>query len=231
MDAQLVQDAASSMKAPLHRAYNPKESLSEGSSSAKPVEVPPMGHSLSRQVDGDFEHSACRHKQIWQDGIATMVDSVSLDHSCNLQQRKTQNVLSKSELMDPSQVQGVTTSVVCPDDPLSSMHGEGTADDPRSTLGERHTGRSDPRAEMPSDFELPYHTLVANSPVPSLRNPLAEQPSVLLQPGETQKQTFEANICVFWQTSSKTRRHLWVSCYVEIQKILIYWEQAAVRAH
>ena len=69
--------------------------------------------------------------------------------------------------MDPSEVQGATTSVVCPDDPLSSMHGEGTADDPRSTLGERHTGRSDPRAKLPSDFELLYHTLVADSAVPS----------------------------------------------------------------
>ena len=93
MHAQLVQDAASSMKAPFHRAYNPKESLSEGSSSAKAVEVPPMGHSWTRQVDGDFEHSACRHELIWQDDVATMVDSVSLDHWWNLQQRKTQKCL------------------------------------------------------------------------------------------------------------------------------------------
>ena len=85
-----------------------------------------------------------------------------MDPLWNEQRRKTQDVLSKSELMDPSEVQGATTSVVCPDDPLSSMHGEGMADDPRSTLGERHTGRSYPRAKMPSHFELLYHTLVAD---------------------------------------------------------------------
>ena len=68
--------------------------------------------------------------------------------------------------MDPSQFHGATTSVVCPDDPLSSMPGEGTADDPRSTLGERHTGQLLPSTKVPSHFELLYCTLVADSAVP-----------------------------------------------------------------
>ena len=34
-------------------------------------------------------------------------------------------------------------------------------------FGERHTGRSYPRAKVPSDYELLYHTLVADGAVPS----------------------------------------------------------------
>ena len=46
------------------------------------------------------------------------------------------------------------------------MPGEGTADDPRSTPGERHTGRSYPKEKMPRHFELLYSTLVADGALP-----------------------------------------------------------------
>ena len=72
-----------------------------------------------------------------------------------------------STLVDPSEVCGTTSDVVCPDDPLSSNLGEGTADDPCSHLGEHHIERSIPKGRMLTDFELLNHTLVIDRAVPA----------------------------------------------------------------
>ena len=57
--------------------------------------------------------------------------------ACNTRSLASQDGTVANILMDHSGVRRAKFDVACPDDPLSSIHGEGTADDPCSSLGER----------------------------------------------------------------------------------------------
>ena len=87
--------------------------------------------------------------------------------ACKTRSLTSQDGTVANILMDHSEFRGATFDAVCPDDPLSSTHGEGTADDPCSTLGERHIERLHPRAREHSSFEHLYSTLVADGAVPA----------------------------------------------------------------